>query len=154
MHFHWEPVRQETPTNLEDINTGGNAGCSPTRSSQRRRRSVTYVFFNFFSNLLLMFGKLWGARSRLYRRHFLQANTRLKALDEIYKIYTLLHRSEFENSAKCDNVVKHYRMFAVIFSKCRWCFAIVVQSASILMKRGIFAWTNFRNYFSKFYRKD
>ena len=46
-----------------------------------------------------MFGRLWEARSRLYRRRTLQVNskysferkkgeTRLKALDEIYKIYT------------------------------------------------------------------
>ena len=31
--------------------------------------------------------KLRGARSPLYRRRFLQVNTRWKALDEIYKIY-------------------------------------------------------------------
>ena len=69
------------------------------------------------------FGKLWEARSRLYRSRILQVNTRLKALDEIHKIYqdlmfeiyTLLHRSEFKNSAKI--VVKHFRIFAVLFSK-------------------------------------
>ena len=38
--------------------------------------------------------KLWEARSRLYRRRFLQVNTRWKALDEIYKMYILLHRSD------------------------------------------------------------
>ena len=32
--------------------------------------------------------RLWKARSWLYRRRFLQVNIRLKALDEIYKIYT------------------------------------------------------------------
>ena len=30
---------------------------------------------------------------------FLQANTRLKALEEIYKIYILLHRSDLKISA-------------------------------------------------------
>ena len=44
--------------------------------------------------------KLWEARSRPYRRRFLQVNTRWKALDEIYKIYILLHRSDFKISAK------------------------------------------------------
>ena len=53
-----------------------------------------------FSNLWLIFGKLCEARSRLYRRRFLQVNTRLKALDEIYKIYTFLHRSDLNISAK------------------------------------------------------
>ena len=38
--------------------------------------------------------KLWRARSWLYRRQFLEVNIRLKALDEIYKIYTLLHHSD------------------------------------------------------------
>ena len=38
--------------------------------------------------------KLRGARSRLYRRRFLQVNNRWKALDEINKIYILFHRSD------------------------------------------------------------
>ena len=40
------------------------------------------------------------ARSRLYRRRFFQVNIRWQALDEIYKIYILLHRSDLKNSAK------------------------------------------------------
>ena len=39
------------------------------------------------------------ARSRLYRSRFLQENIRWKALDEIYKIYMLLHRSDLNISA-------------------------------------------------------
>ena len=35
--------------------------------------------------------KLYMARSLLYRRQILQENISLKALGEIYKIYTLLH---------------------------------------------------------------
>ena len=35
-----------------------------------------------------IFATLSEARSLLYRSQILQANTRLKALDEIYKIYT------------------------------------------------------------------
>ena len=38
--------------------------------------------------------KLYRARSLLYRRQMLQVNSRWKALDEIYKMYIVLHRSE------------------------------------------------------------
>ena len=40
--------------------------------------------------------KFLRARSRLYRRQILQVNTRWKALDEICKTNTLLHRSKQE----------------------------------------------------------
>ena len=40
------------------------------------------------------------ARSRLYRSRFLQVNIRWKALDEIYKIYMLLHSSDLNISEK------------------------------------------------------
>ena len=58
------------------------------------------MFFDLYSNFWLIFGKLLEARSRLYRRRILQVNTRLKALDEIYKIYTCVFgekRTENEN---------------------------------------------------------
>ena len=44
--------------------------------------------------------KLYKARSLLYRRQILQENIRWKALqvDEIYKIYMLLHRSDLNIS--------------------------------------------------------
>ena len=42
---------------------------------------------------------LYKARSLLYRRQILQENIRWKALDEIYKIYMLLHRSDLNISA-------------------------------------------------------
>ena len=48
----------------------------------------------------LNFPPNFEARSRLYRRRFLQLSTRWKALDEIYKIYILLHRSDLKISAK------------------------------------------------------
>ena len=44
--------------------------------------------------------KLYRARSRRYRRQILQENIRWKALDEIYKIYMLLHRSDLNISEK------------------------------------------------------
>ena len=47
--------------------------------------------------------KLYKARSLLllYRRQILQENIRWKALDEIYKIYMLLHRSDLNISESC-----------------------------------------------------
>ena len=56
--------------------------------------------------------KLYGARSLLYRRQSLQENIRWnswKALDEIYKIYMLLHRSEV-NISRGVNRRSKYRL--------------------------------------------
>ena len=47
-----------------------------------------YILSSLCSNFWLIFGKLYTARSRLYRSHMLKVNTRWKALDVIYKIYT------------------------------------------------------------------
>ena len=44
--------------------------------------------------------KLYRARTLLYRRQIFQENIRWKALDEIYKIYMLLHRSDLNISEK------------------------------------------------------
>ena len=52
--------------------------------------------------------KLYRARSLLYRRQILQVNIRWKALDEIYKIYMLLHRSDLNIS---ENVRQFFRIF-------------------------------------------
>ena len=52
--------------------------------------------------------KLHEARSLLYRRQILQQNMRWKALDEIYKIYMLLHRSDL-------NISEIFRQFFRIF---------------------------------------
>ena len=58
--------------------------------------------------------KLYKARSRLYRRQILQQNIRWKALDEIYKIYMLLHRSDLNIS---ENFRQPYSKFSAIFCK-------------------------------------
>ena len=61
--------------------------------------------------------KLYRARSLLYRRQILQVNIRWKALDEIYKIYMLLHRSDL-------NISENFRQnFSHIFvnSKAHGC---------------------------------
>ena len=72
--------------------------------------------------------KLYRARSLLYRRQILQENIRWKALDEIYKIYMLLHRSDLnisENFRRCfshffgKNLQKFFifEFFSLIFAQ-------------------------------------
>ena len=52
--------------------------------------------------------KLYRARSLLYRRQILQENIRWKALDEIYKIYMLLHRSDLNISENFRQKISHF----------------------------------------------
>ena len=52
--------------------------------------------------------KLYRARSLLYRRQILQENIRWKALDEIYKIYMLLHRSDLNISEIVRQIVSQF----------------------------------------------
>ena len=61
--------------------------------------------------------KLYRARSLLYRRQILQENIRWKALDEIYMICMLLHRSDLNLSKK--KFVKLFRIFRQHFEKNR-----------------------------------
>ena len=96
-----------------------SASCSAPRccscGSASRRRSaagsrlswkIRYrTFLWFFSQMI----KLYQARSLLYRRHILQVNIRWKALDEIYKVYMLLHRSDL-------NISEHFRQTFSHFS--------------------------------------
>ena len=97
--------------------------------------------------LLPIFSKLWEARSRLYRNESLQVNSRWKALDEIYKIYKLLHRSAFKNSAKFRQTFSHFFSFILKSSLIvRIFFAIFVQISPIL--------TNIFRNFSNFHGKD
>ena len=75
--------------------------------------------------------KLYKARSLLYRRQILQVNIRWKALDEIYKIYMLLHRSGLNISEIFRQFFSHFlAKFAkfIIFEF----FSLIV--AQILMK--------------------
>ena len=51
--------------------------------------------------------KLYRARLLLYRRQILQENIRWKALDEIYKMYMLLHRSDLNISEKNRRTFSH-----------------------------------------------
>ena len=54
-------------------------------------------------------GKLYKARSRLYRSQILQVDIRWKAPDEIYKIYMLLHRSDLNISANVHRIVWRFQ---------------------------------------------
>ena len=92
-------------------------------------------------NDLFIFSELREARSRLYRRQILQANTLLKAtLDEIYKIYRLLHLSAFKNSAKfrqmkeeISSMRKRFSHFCSCVLNISLIFAIPVQNSPSLM---------------------
>ena len=52
--------------------------------------------------------KLYRARSLLYRRQILQVNIRWKALDAIYKLSMLLHRSDLNISEKIRQTFSHF----------------------------------------------
>ena len=62
--------------------------------------------------------KLYMARSLLYRRQLLQETIRWKALDEIYKIYMLLHRSDLKISESFRQNFSHFSAF--FFAKIRY----------------------------------
>ena len=61
--------------------------------------------------------KLERARSLRYRRQILEENIRWKALDEIYKIYVLLHRSDLNISENFRQTFSHFFAF---FEKIRY----------------------------------
>ena len=61
--------------------------------------------------------ELYRAQSLLYRRQILQINIRWKALDEIYNIYMLLHRSYLNIS---EHFRQTFRIFRQNFSKFRY----------------------------------
>ena len=61
--------------------------------------------------------KLYRARSLLYRREILQYIFRWKALDEIYKIYMLLQRSDLNISEFFRQKFSH---FLAKFAKFRY----------------------------------
>ena len=80
--------RQHSPAgHCQAVSTG--PWLAPSLPALSPRRPMLFLIFS--SNFLLIFGKLWEVRSKLYRRQILQINTRLKALAEIHNIYTLLH---------------------------------------------------------------
>ena len=75
--------------------------------------------------------KLCRVRSLLYRRQILQVNSRWKALDEIYKIYMLWHRSDLKFSENFRQTLPH---FLANFAKIRFFEFFPVIFAQSLMK--------------------
>ena len=84
--------------------------------------------------------KLYRARSLLYRRQILQVNMRWKALDEIYKIYMLLHRSDLNISEIFRQFFSHFwqkklqnfvifEFFSLIFAQILMKFCSEVRKA-------------------------
>ena len=93
------------------------------------------MFGNFGLTFDLTFGKtfgeLWEARSRLNQSRIMKPNTHFAAFFEFYKIYRLLHRSKFKNSAK---FLKTFSHFSVLFQNCCTFFANFVKNSPTLMK--------------------
>ena len=104
--------------------------------------------------------KLYRARSLLYRRQILQENIRWKALDEIYKIYMLLHRSDLNISEifrqtfshffgkNCKNsffknlIIEFCSDFDEILSEFRRNFVDILENVEILKFSEIFEFSN------------
>ena len=99
--------------------------------------------------------KLYRARSLLYRRQILQVNIRWKALDEIYKIYMLLHRSELNISAIVRQVVRRFQNYkcknSLHFSNSVTIFADFNEICSDLLENAEKR-CNFSNFFE--FRRD
>ena len=66
---------------------------------------VRYRTFPWFFSQM---STLDRARSLLYRRQSLQENIRWKALDEIHKIYMLLHRTDLNISENFRQTFSHF----------------------------------------------
>ena len=91
--------------------------------------------------------KLYRARSLLYRRQILQLNLRWKALDEIYEIYMLFHRSDLNISENVRHTFSHFsarfakfvisEFFSLIFAQIlmKFCrnFANILENVEILI---------------------
>ena len=92
-------VRDAETRRSRQTRTSGSFGPSSSRRSSiacsLNSTTDTYVYASFLSNVWLIFGKSWEARSRLYQSRFFANHTCLKALEEIYKIthfgFQLLH---------------------------------------------------------------
>ena len=100
---------------------------------------VRYRTFPWFFIQMI---KLYKARSLLYRRQILQENIRWKALDEIYKIYMLLHRSDLNISEIFRQTFSHFS------AKCCKIYQLSKKNHCILLR---FWWnlSEFRKYFRK-----
>ena len=78
----------------------------PERLLGRRGVQAPPGVSRFLSNFWLIFGKLWEARSRLYRSQNLQVNMRLKALVEIYTMHSFAQLQNLIFSQKLVEFIK------------------------------------------------
>ena len=121
------------------IPAGSVAGCS----------GVVLGLGLLFFNVWLLSGKVWEARSRLYRRQILQVNTRLKALDGIYNFYTRLHPANPRHTFAPPRIQNFGYISPSIFACLQFhsqvCIAILVQNSPILVK----CFGNFCNSYGK-----
>ena len=75
------------------------------------------------------FGPFGGSFSARQGSQILQVNTRWKALDEIYKIYMLLHRSDLKISKK--NASEFFEHYSVLCDSEEMIVAIFVRNTTI-----------------------
>ena len=109
-----------------------NHGSVPFNYDPRAHVDCYLCSFELFSIFSLMFGKLGEARSRLYRSRCLQVDTRLKAADEVYKIYTYASFGE-KNRSLCTapnskvqlNFVKRFPFLQFYFRDCTYCLQLL-----------------------------
>ena len=73
--------------------------------------------------------KLDRVRSLLYRRQILQENISWKALDEIYMICMLLHRSDLNISEIFRQTFSHF-LAKFKFAKIRYCLILFIDFCS------------------------
>ena len=124
------------------------AKCPPEWSRGQLSWKVRYrTFLWFFSQM----SKLYRARSLLYRRQILQENIRWKALDEIYKIYMLLHRSDL-NIFYVKLLRSSRQFFAklVVFEYFSLNFAQILMNFLFFSQKWNFVGISPINYFRKY----
>ena len=90
------------------VDTEENEPCKVCSFGWKIRERFGIEPYWFFLSQMI---KLCRARSLLYRRQILQENIRWKALDEIYTIYMLLHRSDLNISASFRQNVSRFLVF-------------------------------------------
>ena len=87
-----------------------------------------YVFSNMYSNFWLIFGKLWEARSRLYRSRFFQVNTLWKLLTRSTRFPSCCTAtsSKIQQKKSSDIFQNEYSFFTIphFLNSCPWAFAI------------------------------
>ena len=110
----WKESRGQLRLSKPLLQFGGAQARPILQAACQRRLPLSWkVRYRTLLWFFIQMIKLYEAPSLLYRRQILQENIRWKALDEIYKIYMLLHRSDVSISA---NVRETFSHFSAIFA--------------------------------------